>query len=608
MKKMWFQLVTGLVASMAFAGAATAQSVWSGAAGNWSSNDSPGWNSTGVPNAVGAVADINNAGGTITVDGEYTLGTIIYTNATARSVNSGGAATKLIFDVNSGNAVIQLGTNAAGTTHVWSSNMQLNDTVDMIKLPTAGNATILELTGVITGTGGFNVLGGEFAGQAQALRLTNPNNTFQGDITIGKRSFLHLGASGAAGSGTIDIATQAGFFASNTAAIAFITTSQTHGNAIVFTNSQSQHLQGRLSSMIVTLNGSITSIGTGDHNLRLGSQNTGITNVTFVLGGNNKATMGTARIMTENLVGSASHVQVNHVNALPTNGVLLRATAGAAKPSLLFNVAGTFIERIVADGTGSADVNYGAIVGTANSFTGTTVLNSASDLDFRYAQQGLELRAGHANATLEVKSKLVDGGLNRNLLISGPGTVILGNTANSYLGTTTVSEGTLLVDGQTGTGAVTVNAGATLGGTGIIVGNATVNGKLAPGTSPGRLIFEGDLTLNSGSTSAFEIHGLLVDQYDRVEFSGSGKQLTYGGTLELDVWSGAQVGDSFTLFSGFTTQIGGFSAIQFNDGYDGTFVGSTGVLTLTAIPEPGTLGILGFGLVATLLRRRMRKV
>ncbi|MDZ4199301.1 MAG: PEP-CTERM sorting domain-containing protein, partial [Kiritimatiellia bacterium] len=110
-----------------------------------------------------------------------------------------------------------------------------------------------------------------------------------------------------------------------------------------------------------------------------------------------------------------------------------------------------------------------------------------------------------------------------------------------------------------------------------------------------------------GSTSAFEINGLLAGQYDQVLLSVSGKHLTYGGTLELDIWSGAQVGDFFTLFKGFTTQSGGFSAIQFNDGYDGTFVGSTGVLTLTAIPEPGTLGVLGFGLIATLLRRRIRK-
>ncbi|MDZ4198310.1 MAG: autotransporter-associated beta strand repeat-containing protein, partial [Kiritimatiellia bacterium] len=109
--------------------------------------------------------------------------------------------------------------------------------------------------------------------------------------------------------------------------------------------------------------------------------------------------------------------------------------------------------------------------------------------------------------------------------------------ANTYRGGTIVTEGTLLVTGSlTGTGAVTVATGAILGGNGYIRGNTTVNGTLAPGTSAGDLTFNGHLTLGSGSTSAFEINGLLVGQYDRVLLSSLGTQnLTLAGTLDLTV-------------------------------------------------------------------------
>ena len=73
----------------------------------------------------------------------------------------------------------------------------------------------------------------------------------------------------------------------------------------------------------------------------------------------------------------------------------------------------------------------------------------------------------------------------------GTGTVVLGG-ANSYQGTTTVTAGTLLVNGtHTGGGAYTVASGATLGGTGTIApaaaANVTVTGNLAPGASAGTL-------------------------------------------------------------------------------------------------------------------------
>ena len=75
--------------------------------------------------------------------------------------------------------------------------------------------------------------------------------------------------------------------------------------------------------------------------------------------------------------------------------------------------------------------------------------------------------------------------------------------ANTYSGTTKVEAGTLMVNGtQSGTGAITVNSGATLAGKGTLTGAVTMNGTLMVGdtlvTDKG-LTFKGALKLGSNA-------------------------------------------------------------------------------------------------------------
>src|SRR6185436_419940 len=100
------------------------------------------------------------------------------------------------------------------------------------------------------------------------------------------------------------------------------------------------------------------------------------------------------------------------------------------------------------------------------------------------------------------------------------GTLLL-SANNEYSGGTNVMEGRLLVSNTTGsgtgTGAVTVSSGATLGGTGKIGGAITVNsgGIVAPGESIGMLTVDGAaiggaaLTLASGATLLDEVNNTL---------------------------------------------------------------------------------------------------
>lgn len=92
---------------------------------------------------------------------------------------------------------------------------------------------------------------------------------------------------------------------------------------------------------------------------------------------------------------------------------------------------------------------------------------------------------------------------------AGSGALIL-NTTNPFTGATTVSNGTLLVHGALTASAVTVRAGATLGGRGRL-GNSVLalsGATLAPGQgigAPGTLTISNHLTLAGGVTNRFDL-------------------------------------------------------------------------------------------------------
>ncbi|MDF1754815.1 MAG: autotransporter-associated beta strand repeat-containing protein [Verrucomicrobiales bacterium] len=90
------------------------------------------------------------------------------------------------------------------------------------------------------------------------------------------------------------------------------------------------------------------------------------------------------------------------------------------------------------------------------------------------------------------------------LIKEGNGNLVLKDT-NTYLGDTTVNDGTLTVDGEIGSGLVTVASGASLAGTGII--NAQVDavaGSVTPAGSgvTGSLTVAGTLNFGTGSSES----------------------------------------------------------------------------------------------------------
>ena len=126
--------------------------------------------------------------------------------------------------------------------------------------------------------------------------------------------------------------------------------------------------------------------------------------------------------------------------------------------------------------------------------------------------------------------------------------------ANSYAGSTVVRAGTLLVNNSsgsgTGTGAVSVNNAAVLGGDGTISGAMTVasGGIVAPGEanySVGTLQVGGDVTFESDATFAVEIGS--GTSCDKLDLMGTGGLALGSGAATLDI--GILSEDSYIIVS-----------------------------------------------------------
>jgi fibronectin-binding autotransporter adhesin len=127
----------------------------------------------------------------------------------------------------------------------------------------------------------------------------------------------------------------------------------------------------------------------------------------------------------------------------------------------------------------------------------------------------------------------------------GSGTTVLSGN-NTYSGATTVAAGTLLVDGdQSGaTGATTVQAGGTLGGTGTLGGNVTVadGGTLSPGDSPGTLTINGNLVLGANAALDYQLGQAGTAGGALNDLTVVHGNLTLDGTLNVSITPGGSFG------------------------------------------------------------------
>ena len=191
-------------------------------------------------------------------------------------------------------------------------------------------------------------------------------------------------------------------------------------------------------------------------------------------------------------------------------------------------------------------------------------------------------------------------GIGGSLTKVGSGTLSLVG-ANSYTGSTTINAGRLAVDGSL-VSPVTVNSGAMLSGTGSLAG-VTVNtgGHLAPGDlGIGGMLIGGEMDFDGGeldvvgagtSVSSLSIAGNLVLSDDST--------LNFGGAL---------AGGTYVIASYGGVLSGEFTALDLPAGYVVDYgTGNDSAITISPVPEPGTLVLLvagALGLMGCAWRRR----
>lgn len=166
------------------------------------------------------------------------------------------------------------------------------------------------------------------------------------------------------------------------------------------------------------------------------------------------------------------------------------------------------------------------------------------------------------------------------------GTWILSGT-NTYSGTTIVSNGVLCVNGRIGGAAVTVAAGSTLSGDGVITAPVSVHSgaTLAPGNSVGTLTISNTLMLSAGSTTVMEINA-AAQTSDRVRGLHS---MAYNGALVVsNVAGGLSPGQTFTLFdtAGVSGNFSSITPASPGPNLAWQFTPAAGTLAVVALPPP----------------------
>jgi fibronectin-binding autotransporter adhesin len=473
----------------------------------------------------GAVSVIANGGTTITNNGTIRAlhggvsgGVISFVSGSVGPANTVVNGDTGLIDGGSGNAIISYsGSQPIVLTNrgAINGNIRLSTTSDQITLYTQGT-----VSGFINGGGGINTLtlagAGAGVNGSAISNITQLNKTEAGNWTLngvlsdaatvnvnagtltltGANTYtggtklnaatLSVGGSNALGTGVLTVGTNA-----SGSILANASDGASLSNPIVLDRALSLEV---LPNTSLALNGVVS----GSDGLSIGGPGT------LVLGGKNTFSG----------------------NVSAHGGVTIVANTNASLSAGLVDISGS--SKLVSGGASNIGNNL-----NISTVIDTTRLTVGGVNDF--------VLSGKIDGSVST----VDGG---GIVKADTNTVTLtGN--NSYKGNTTVSAGSLYVNGdQTGApGVTTVASGATLGGDGTIGGKVIVadGGTLAPGrndTVSGTLTVKGDLGLSAGS--------ILNYQFGQANIAGGPLNsrtvvrgnLTLDGTINVAVSAGGVFG------------------------------------------------------------------
>jgi T5SS/PEP-CTERM-associated repeat protein len=361
-----------------------------------------------------------------------------------------------------------------------------------------------------TGTGTVNVIGGTWInngslkiGSSGTASLTISNGTVSNTIgTVGSNS---------GSNGTVNVS---GGNWTNSTTLTIGNTSGSKGN-LTLTGGTVLNTSGTVGSNSGSIGIVNVSGGnwTNSGSLRIGNSGTGSLTIT---GGTVSNTYGYVGFAT----GSNGTVNVSG-GTWTNSGNLTIGNAGNGTLNLTGNGAVSVGSGLVtlantSGKTGTLNLGNGTAAGTLSAATitggnGTAVVNI------------------NQSGTYSLGSNMT-GSLALNHI--GTGNTSLAG-ANTYTGNTTVSAGTLNVNGSTSASSrFTVANGATLGGNGTIGGATMIYGIHSPGNSPGIQTFTGNLTYDTSGGSIPTVNWQLSDNTD-TDFSAF-DQIVVGGNLAFN--------------------------------------------------------------------------
>jgi fibronectin-binding autotransporter adhesin len=227
----------------------------------------------------------------------------------------------------------------------------------------------------------------------------------------------------------------------------------------------------------------------------------------------------------------------------------------------------------------SADANVvfnDSVVANAFTFGGLAASSAGTGANLALvndASTPISLTVGGNNSSTTYNGVLSGGG---SLIKTGSGTLILGG-ANTYAGSTTVSAGTLEVDGST-VSATLVGSGATLAGDGTVNAAVTVNagGSISPG-------------VNNLTVSSLTFSGATAVNAENLSAHTSVAALTVTGAMTLSGVAGAVTVNLPTAL-GFN---GTFRLIQFGSGPANLSGFTLGTIPTLAWNQTGALRLNG---------------
>jgi autotransporter-associated beta strand protein len=541
--------------------------------------------------------------------------------------------------------------------------------------PRVASTTIASGANAKIDTNGTTVVWSNDLTGAQAAGLTKSgegtlelsgSNSYTGATTV-ERGILVLGSSSAIGNGTETLTvtrTDDLSFLFNKTSLDLRGVSLT--NPIVFTErnpgvGEAGALQNTTAGSTSVLSGAVTfagdNYGGGDGNIRFdGVVSGGVSLSGYTL---YKQGAGTWTFANENNTFSGFYYQIGgttevtklaNINEASSLGQPGTTTANQVR----FGFGGTGGGRILYTGSSAstsdrAFVLQGTQTAASNRIDASGV-NPAATLTLTgnvTAGSGYTFALGGTNAGVNVYAGTIGNGTNLSLLKDGSTTWRL-TGSNTYTGNTTIAGGRFEVNGSIGNGAVTVQNGAALGGSGSIGGAVAVQsgGTLGPGNSIASLA-TGTATFASSATFAYEVDssllGSLSTAADLLVVSGNLNLDPGNGTLlsftDLDLtpqpfvndttifalinYSGAWNGGLFNyggtaLADGSQFKVGSqWWEIDYNrtsstglDNFTGDYLANSSFVTVTAVvPEPSTcaMAIAGLACGGYLVRRRRKR-